>query len=72
MIKDGKILAGFAGAVADASVFEKLEEARALSGGDQGHRRAREALVYGIRYLRRLNALPAGGRFHHLFAVSAR
>ena len=71
-LKDGAILAGFAGAVADAfTLFEKLEEKL-----DRFPRNMRRAVVELAkdwrvdRYLRRLDALLAVADHEHLFLVS--
>ena len=71
-LKGGKILAGFAGAVADAfTLFEKLEEKL-----DRYPANMRKAVVELAkdwrtdRYLRRLDALLAVADADHLFLVS--
>ena len=71
-LKDGKFLAGFAGAVADAfTLFEKLEEKL-----DRYPANMRKAVVELAkdwrtdRYLRRLDALLAVADAEHLFLVS--
>jgi ATP-dependent HslUV protease subunit HslV len=71
-LKDGKFLAGFAGAVADAfTLFEKLEEKL-----DRYPANMRKAVVELAkdwrtdRYLRRLDALLAVADAEHLFMVS--
>jgi ATP-dependent HslUV protease subunit HslV len=71
-LKDGKFLAGFAGAVADAfTLFEKLEEKL-----DRYPANMRKAVVELAkdwrtdRYLRRLDALLAVADSEHLFMVS--
>lgn len=71
-LKDGKFLAGFAGAVADAfTLFEKLEEKL-----DRYPSNMRKAVVElakdwrSDRYLRRLDALLAVADDDHLFMVS--
>ena len=72
MLKDGRILAGFAGAVADAfALFEKLEEK--LERFPANLTRAVVELAKDWRtdrYLRRLNALLAVADSDHLFVVS--
>lgn len=72
VLKDGKILAGFAGAVADAfTLFEKLEEK--LERFPANLTRAVVELAKDWRtdrYLRRLNALLAVADREHLFLVS--
>jgi ATP-dependent HslUV protease subunit HslV len=72
VLKDGKFLAGFAGAVADAfTLFEKLEEKL-----DRYPSNMRKAVVElakdwrSDRYLRRLDALLAVADDEHLFMVS--
>ncbi len=71
-LKDGKFLAGFAGAVADAfSLFEKLEEK--LDRFPANLPRACVELAKDWRtdrYLRRLNALLVVADGEHLFLVS--
>lgn len=71
-LKDGRILAGFAGAVADAfTLFEKLEEKL-----DRYPANLTKAVVELAkdwrtdRYLRRLDALLAVADLEHLFLVS--
>jgi ATP-dependent HslUV protease subunit HslV len=71
-LKDGKFLAGFAGAVADAfTLFEKLEEKL-----DRYPANMKKAVVdlatdwRKDRYLRRLDALLAVADADHLFMVS--
>jgi ATP-dependent HslUV protease subunit HslV len=71
-LKDGKILAGFAGAVADAfTLFEKLEEKL-----DRFPANMQKAVVELAkdwrkdRYLRRLDALLAVADADHLYMVS--
>jgi ATP-dependent HslUV protease, peptidase subunit HslV len=72
LLKDGSILAGFAGAVADAfTLFEKLEEK--LERFPANLTRAVVELAKDWRtdrYLRRLNALLAVADGEHLFLVS--
>ena len=71
-LKDGKILAGFAGAVADAfTLFEKLEEK--LERFPENMTKAVVELAKDWRmdrYLRRLDALLAVADRNHLFLVS--
>jgi ATP-dependent HslUV protease subunit HslV len=71
-LKDGRILAGFAGAVADAfTLFEKLEEK--LERYPENLTRAVVELAKDWRmdrYLRRLDALLAVADEQHLFMVS--
>jgi ATP-dependent HslUV protease subunit HslV len=72
MLKDGKFLAGFAGAVADAfTLFEKLEEK--LDRYPSNMTKAVVELAKDWRtdrYLRRLDALLAVADADHLFMVS--
>ncbi len=71
-LKDGKFLAGFAGAVADAfTLFEKLEEK--LERYPENMTKAVVELAKDWRmdrYLRRLDALLAVADRSHLFLVS--
>lgn len=71
-LKDGRILAGFAGAVADAfTLFEKLEEK--LERYPENLTKAVVELAKDWRmdrYLRRLDALLAVADAEHLFLVS--
>jgi len=71
-LRDGRILAGFAGAVADAfTLFEKLEEK--LERFPENMTRAVVELAKDWRmdrYLRRLDALLAVADRDHLFLVS--
>ena len=71
-LKDGKILAGFAGAVADAfTLFEKLEEKLERYPGNLTRAVVELAKDWRTdRYLRRLNALLAVADQQHLFLVS--
>ncbi|NJD18818.1 MAG: ATP-dependent protease subunit HslV [Gemmatimonadetes bacterium] len=71
-LKDGKILAGFAGAVADAfALFEKLEEKLERYPGNLTKAVVELAKDWRTdRYLRRLNALLAVADQQHLFLVS--
>ncbi|MDH3423693.1 MAG: ATP-dependent protease subunit HslV, partial [Gemmatimonadota bacterium] len=72
VLKDGKVLAGFAGAVADAfTLFEKLEEK--LDRFPSNMTKAVVELAKDWRtdrYLRRLDALLAVADSHHIFLVS--
>lgn len=72
LLKDGKFLAGFAGAVADAfTLFEKLEEK--LDRYPSNMTKAVVELAKDWRtdrYLRRLDALLAVADADHLFLVS--
>jgi ATP-dependent HslUV protease subunit HslV len=71
-LKEGKILAGFAGAVADAfSLFEKLEEKLERYPGNLTRACVELAKDWRTdRYLRRLNALLIVADGDHLFLVS--
>jgi ATP-dependent HslUV protease subunit HslV len=71
-LKDGRILAGFAGAVADAfALFEKLEEKLERYPGNLTKAVVELAKDWRTdRYLRRLNALLAVADAQHLFLVS--
>jgi ATP-dependent HslUV protease subunit HslV len=71
-LKDGKILAGFAGAVADAfSLFEKLEEKLERFPGNLTRACVELAKDWRTdRYLRRLNALLVVADTERLFLVS--
>jgi ATP-dependent HslUV protease subunit HslV len=71
-LKDGKILAGFAGAVADAfSLFEKLEEKLERYPGNLTRACVELAKDWRTdRYLRRLNALLVVADGEKLFLVS--
>jgi ATP-dependent HslUV protease subunit HslV len=71
-LKDGKILAGFAGAVADAfSLFEKLEEKLERYPGNLTRACVELAKDWRTdRYLRRLNALLIVADRDRLFLVS--
>ncbi len=71
-LKDGKILAGFAGAVADAfSLFEKLEEKLERYPGNLTRACVELAKDWRTdRYLRRLNALLIVADKSNLFLVS--
>jgi len=71
-LKDGKILAGFAGAVADAfTLFEKLEEKLERYPANLTKAVVELAKDWRTdRYLRRLNALLAVADGEHLFLVS--
>jgi ATP-dependent HslUV protease, peptidase subunit HslV len=72
VLKDGKILAGFAGAVADAfTLFEKLEEKLERFPANLTKAVVELAKDWRTdRYLRRLNALLAVADAEHLFLVS--
>jgi ATP-dependent HslUV protease subunit HslV len=71
-LKDGRILAGFAGAVADAfTLFEKLEEKLERYPGNLQRAVVELAKDWRLdRYLRRLDALLAVADHDHLFLVS--
>ena len=71
-LKDGKILAGFAGAVADAfTLFEKLEEKLERYPGNLARAVVELAKDWRMdRFLRRLDALLAVADETHLFLVS--
>jgi ATP-dependent HslUV protease subunit HslV len=71
-LKEGKILAGFAGAVADAfSLFEKLEEKLERYPGNLTRACVELAKDWRTdRYLRRLNALLVVADRERLFLVS--
>jgi ATP-dependent HslUV protease subunit HslV len=71
-LKDGTILAGFAGAVADAfTLFEKLEEKLERYPANLTKAVVELAKDWRTdRYLRRLNALLAVADREHLFLVS--
>jgi ATP-dependent HslUV protease subunit HslV len=71
-LKDGKILAGFAGAVADAfALFEKLEEKLERYPGNLTRACVELAKDWRTdRYLRRLNALLVVADTERLFLVS--
>jgi ATP-dependent HslUV protease subunit HslV len=71
-LKDGAILAGFAGAVADAfTLFEKLEEKLERYPGNMTRAVVELAKDWRMdRYLRRLDALLAVADREHLFLVS--
>ncbi len=72
VLKEGAILAGFAGAVADAfTLFEKLEEKLERFPGNMTRAVVELAKDWRMdRYLRRLDALLAVGDAEHLFLVS--
>ncbi|HSG09815.1 MAG TPA: ATP-dependent protease subunit HslV [Longimicrobiales bacterium] len=72
VLKDGKILAGFAGAVADAfTLFEKLEEKLERYPANLTKAVVELAKDWRTdRYLRRLDALLAVADTEHLFLVS--
>jgi ATP-dependent HslUV protease subunit HslV len=71
-LKDDRILAGFAGAVADAfTLFEKLEEKLERYPGNLKRAIVELAKDWRLdRYLRRLDALLAVADQDHLFLVS--
>jgi ATP-dependent HslUV protease, peptidase subunit HslV len=71
-LKDGKLLAGFAGAVADAfTLFEKLEEKLDRYPSNMAKAVVELAKDWRMdRYLRRLDALLAVADADHLFLVS--
>lgn len=71
-LKDGKILAGFAGSVADAfTLFEKFEEKLERYPGNLPRAVVELAKEWRTdRYLRRLEALLAVADADHLFLVS--
>ena len=71
-LKDGTILAGFAGAVADAfTLFEKLEEKLERYPANMTKAVVELAKDWRMdRYLRRLDALLAVADADHLFLVS--
>jgi ATP-dependent HslUV protease subunit HslV len=71
-LKDGKFLAGFAGAVADAfTLFEKLEEKLDRYSANMPKAVVELAKDWRTdRYLRRLDALLAVADADHLFMVS--
>jgi ATP-dependent HslUV protease subunit HslV len=72
VLKDGKFLAGFAGAVADAfTLFEKLEEKLDRFPSNMPKAVVELAKDWRTdRYLRRLDALLAVADADHLFLVS--
>ena len=71
-VKDGRILAGFAGSVADAfTLFEKLEEKLERFPANMPKAVVELAKDWRMdRYLRRLDALLAVADKDHLFLVS--
>ena len=71
-LRDGKILAGFAGSVADAfSLFEKFEEKLERYPGNLSRACVELAKDWRTdRYLRRLDALLAVADTQHLFLIS--
>ena len=71
-LKDGRFLAGFAGAVADAfTLFEKLEEKLDRYPSNMAKAVVELAKDWRMdRYLRRLDALLAVADADHLFLVS--
>lgn len=72
VLREGRILAGFAGAVADAfTLFEKLEEKLERYPGNLKRAVVELAKDWRMdRYLRRLDALLAVADDDHLFLVS--
>ncbi len=72
LLKDGRIVAGFAGAVADAfTLFEKLEEKLERYPGNLQRAVVELAKDWRLdRYLRKLDALLAVADQEHLFLVS--
>ncbi len=72
VLKDGKFLAGFAGAVADAfTLFEKLEEKLERYPANMKKAVVELAKDWRMdRYLRRLDALLVVADAEHLFLVS--
>jgi len=72
LLRDGKFLAGFAGAVADAfTLFEKLEEKLDRYPSNMTKAVVELAKDWRLdRYLRRLDALLAVADADHLFMVS--
>lgn len=72
LLKDGKFIAGFAGAVADAfTLFEKLEEKLDRYPSNMTKAVVELAKDWRLdRYLRRLDALLAVADADHLFMVS--
>jgi ATP-dependent HslUV protease subunit HslV len=71
-LKDGKVLAGFAGSVADAfALFEKFEEKLERFPGNLPRAAVELAKDWRTdRYLRRLEALLAVADERHLFVIS--
>lgn len=71
-LKDGRVLAGFAGSVADAfALFEKLEEKLERYPGNLTRACVELAKDWRTdRYLRRLDAVLAVADAEHLFLVS--
>jgi ATP-dependent HslUV protease subunit HslV len=71
-LKDGRIVAGFAGSVADAfALFEKFEEKLERYPGNLPRAAVELAKDWRTdRYLRRLEALLAVADHHHLFVIS--
>jgi ATP-dependent HslUV protease, peptidase subunit HslV len=71
-LKDGRILAGFAGSVADAfTLFEKFEEKLERYPGNLPRAAVELAKDWRTdRYLRRLEALLAVADRNHLFVIS--
>ena len=71
-LRDGKVLAGFAGSVADAfTLFEKFEEKLERYPGNLPRAAVELAKDWRTdRYLRRLEALLAAADRDHLFLIS--
>ena len=71
-IRDGKVLAGFAGSVADAfTLFEKFEEKLERYPGNLSRAAVELAKEWrSDRYLRRLEALLAVADHQHLYMLS--
>jgi ATP-dependent HslUV protease, peptidase subunit HslV len=71
-LRDGKVLAGFAGSVADAfALFEKFEEKLERYPGNLPRAAVELAKDWRTdRYLRRLEALLAVADMSHLFLIS--
>ena len=71
-LKDGRVLAGFAGSVADAfTLFEKFEEKLERYPGNLPRAAVELAKDWRTdRYLRRLDALLTVADMRHLFVVS--
>ncbi len=71
-IRDGKVLAGFAGSVADAfTLFEKFEEKLERYPGNLSRAAVELAKDWrSDRYLRRLEALLAVADTEHLYLIS--
>jgi len=71
-LRDGKVLAGFAGSVADAfTLFEKFEEKLERYPGNLSRAAVELAKDWrSDRYLRRLEALLAVADYQHLYMLS--